>query len=84
MNILNIDEESIKKKSSEKLKSKDSKSISEILINYSNSSDFGKPFTFTQETYDQFLVITIKNVNDGKKILAFWLLQKKQTILGPL
>ncbi len=77
MNILNIDEESIKKKSSEKLKSKDSKSISEILINYSNSSDFGKPFTFTQETYDQFLVITIKNVNDGKKNIGFLAITEK-------
>ena len=77
MNILNIDEENIKKKSSEKLKSKDSKSINEILINYSNSSDFGKPFTFTQETYDQFLVITIKNVNDGKKNIGFLAITEK-------
>ena len=76
MNILN-DEENIKKKSTEKLKGKDSKSISEILINYSNSSDFGKPFTFTQETYDQFLLITIKNVNDGKKNIGFLAITEK-------
>ncbi len=76
MNILN-DEENIKKKSTKKLKNKDSKSISEILINYSNSSDFGKPFTFTQETYDQFLVITIKNVNDGKKNIGFLAITEK-------
>ena len=43
MNKLN-DEKNIKKKSTEKLKDKDLKSISKILINYSNSSDFGKPF----------------------------------------
>ena len=77
MNILNIDEESIKKKSTKKLKGKDSQSISEILINYSNSSDFGKPFTFTQETYDQFLLITIKNVNDGKKNIGFLAITEK-------
>ena len=77
MNILNIDDESIKKKSTKKLKGKDSKSISEILINYSNSSDFGKPFTFTQETYDQFLLITIKNVNDGKKNIGFLAITEK-------
>ena len=33
------------------------------MIEYSNSKDFGKPFTFTQENYRQFLLITIKNVN---------------------
>jgi hypothetical protein len=37
--------------------------ISDNLIEYSNSKDFGKPFTFTQENYRQFLLITIKNVN---------------------
>ena len=76
INILN-DEENIKKKSTKKLKNKDSKSISEILINYSNSSDFGKSFTFTQETYDQFLLITIKNVNDGKKNIGFLAITEK-------
>tara|TARA_B100000427_G_scaffold303718_1_gene288447 strand:+ start:43 stop:1575 length:1533 start_codon:yes stop_codon:yes gene_type:complete len=32
------------------------------LESYSNSSDFGKPHTFTEESFNQFLLITIKNV----------------------
>jgi len=44
-------------------------SLNEILLNYSKSKDFGKPYTFTQENYNQFLLTTIKNVNiDGKNI----------------
>ena len=76
MNILG-NEQNIKKKISDKQKGKDSKSINEILINYSNSSDFGKPFTFTQETYDQFLLVTIKNVYDGKKNIGFLAITEK-------
>ena len=44
-------------------------SLNDILLNYTESKDFGKPFTFTQENYDQFLLTTIKNVNiDGINI----------------
>ena len=44
-------------------------SLTDILIDYTNSPEFGKPFTFTQESYDQFLLTTIKNVkNNGKNI----------------
>ena len=50
---------------------KKSTSLSNIITDYSKSSDFGKPFTFTEETYDQFLLITIKNVNDGKKNIGY-------------
>ena len=33
------------------------------------SKDFGKPYTFIQEGYDKFLLVTIKNVNvDGDNI----------------
>jgi len=39
------------------------------LLNYTESKDFGKPFTFTQENYGQFFLTTIKNVNiDGINI----------------
>jgi two-component system, OmpR family, sensor histidine kinase ChvG len=37
--------------------------LNDTLFNYAKSKDFGKPFTFTQENYDQFLLTTIKNVN---------------------
>ena len=44
-------------------------SLTDILINYSSSPEFGKPFTFTHESYDQFLLTTIKNVyNKGQNI----------------
>ena len=37
-------------------------SLKDILANYSQSKEYGKPFTFTQEGYDQFLLTTVKNV----------------------
>ena len=44
-------------------------SLRDVLSNYSWSKDFGKPYTFTQEGYNQFLLTTIKNVTlDGKNI----------------
>jgi len=57
--------------SNQKTLKKKSTSLSNIITDYSKSSDFGKPFTFTEETYDQFLLITIKNVNDGKKNIGY-------------
>ena len=56
----------VKKKNINKNKTS---SLNDILLNYTGSKDFGKPFTFTQENYDQFLLTTIKNVNiDGINI----------------
>ena len=54
-------------------KKKKSKKIylSEILINYSNSKDFGTPYTYTEETYNQFLLTTIKNVNLNGENVGF-------------
>ena len=46
-------------------------SLNNIITDYSSSSQFGKPYTFTQETYDQFLLTTIKNVNDGEKNIGY-------------
>ena len=44
-------------------------SIKDILTNYSWSKDYGKPFTFSQEGYDKFLLTTVKNVTvDGNNI----------------
>ena len=37
-------------------------SLKDILTNYSWSKDYGKPYTFTQEGYNQFLLTTVKNV----------------------
>ena len=38
-------------------------SFNDILSHYIWSKDFGKPYTFTQENYNQFLLTTIKNIN---------------------
>jgi len=51
-----------KKKEKNNVANKKNSFIDSKLKNYSNSSNFGKPYTFTEETYDQFLLITIKNV----------------------
>ena len=62
-----LDDKSSKKIVNKKNIKKDKiTSLNDILLNYNGSKDFGKPFTFTQENYDQFLLTTIKNVNvDG-------------------
>ena len=46
-------------------------SLNEILLNYNSSKDFGKSFTFTQDSYDKFLLTTIKNVNVGGNNIGF-------------
>ncbi len=43
-------------------KSFESTEIFEDLKKYSYSSDYGKSLTFSKENYDQFLLVTIKNV----------------------
>ena len=43
--------------------------LKKVLIDYSSSKNFGIPYSYTEETYNQFLLTTIKNVNfDGKNI----------------
>ena len=60
----NINDNSKQKEEKKKIiNNKKSKPINETVKNYASSVEFGKPFTFTKESYDQFLVITIKNVN---------------------
>ena len=44
-------------------------SLNDVLLNYSKSKNFGIPFTFTQEEFNKFKLITIKNVmQNGKNI----------------
>ncbi len=44
-------------------------SLKDILRIYLNSKDFGKPFTFTQDNFNQFKLTTIKNVmREGSNI----------------
>ena len=59
----NLNEDQIQKKTEKNdTASKKNSFIDFDLKNYSKSSNFGKAYSFTEETYDQFLLITIKNV----------------------
>ena len=50
-------------------KKRDKIFLKKVLIDYSSSKNFGIPYSYTEETYNQFLLTTIKNVNfDGKNI----------------
>ena len=68
---LEILDEKITKKVTETKNLNKQKTISlkDILTNYSWSKDFGRPYTFTQEGYNQFILTTVKNVSlDGNNI----------------
>ena len=71
MDILNKDDKNIKINKKKIVDKKKQTSLSQIIINYSNSKEFGKPFTYTHETFDKFLLTTIKNVNDGEKNIGY-------------
>ena len=44
-------------------------SLKDVLTNYSWSKDYGKPYTFIQEGYNQFILTTVKNITiDGENI----------------
>ena len=65
-----------KKKNKKIIKKKDidkekNISLKDILTNYSSSKDYGKPFTFTQEGYDKFLLTTVKNVTLGENNIGY-------------
>ena len=70
MNDLNKNETQ-KKKEKKNIAKKNKSLIDFKLKNYSTSTDFGKPYTFTEETYDQFLLITIKNVFFDNKNIGY-------------
>jgi len=50
--------------------------LDEIVKNYSVSRDFGRPYTFTQEFYDRYVLTTIKNVTLNKKNVGFILISE--------
>ena len=81
LNVVEVDiqdEDKIleKKKITQQKKNK-SKPLSEIIIDYSKSSELGKPYSFTEENYDQFFLITIKNVNDGENDIGYLAISEK-------
>ena len=68
LEVLNkdISKKTIKNKNTNKEKNT---SLKKTLTNYSSSKDYGKPYTFIEEGYNQFLLTTIKNISsDGETI----------------
>ena len=51
-------------------------SLDEIVTNYSSSRDFGRPYTFTQEFYDRYVLTTIKNVTLDEKNIGYILISE--------
>jgi len=74
-NIIEQDILGEKNKSVKKIVKKKKKNnkiyLIEVLNNYSDSKDFGKPYTYTEETYNHFLLTTIKNVSSNGENLGF-------------
>ena len=46
-------------------------SLKKILRSYSNSNEYGKPYTFAQESLNQFKLTTIKNVTKDKSNIGY-------------
>ena len=46
-------------------------SLKDILLNYAGSKKFGTPFTFTQQEFNSFKLITIKNVFRNEKNIGY-------------
>ena len=65
-----LNEEKSKKITKKKdINKKNPVSLEDILTNYSWSRDFGRPYTFVEVSYNQFLLTTVKNVTlDGDNI----------------
>ena len=53
------------------LDNKNSVSLKDILFNYAGSKNFGIPYTFTQENFNDFKLTTIKNVMLGDKNVGY-------------
>ncbi len=53
------------------LGNKNSVSLKDVLFNYAGSKNFGIPYTFTQENFNEFKLTTIKNVIIGDKNVGY-------------
>ena len=76
---MDILDSKVKKTDSKKQTSLESKNLpflKDKLTNYVNSSEFGKPLAFTQNTYEQFILTTIKNVNIDENNYGFIVIQE--------
>ena len=69
MDVTSKEEENVEEEKEDTVYKNNNLPLTDILIDYTSSPEFGKSFTFTQESYDQFLLTTIKNVkNNGNNI----------------
>jgi two-component system sensor histidine kinase ChvG len=60
-----IDDESINNENNKSQKNLSKVfTLSDRVKNYSTSSELGKPFTYIEETYNQFILVTLKNVSN--------------------
>ena len=69
-----LNEENTKKITEEKninLGNKNSVSLKDVLFNYAGSKNFGTPYTFTQENFNEFKLTTIKNVMINDKNVGY-------------
>ena len=64
-------------KASSNNKKNDQKNLSDITRNYFNSKEYGKPFTYTEEYYDQFILNTLKNFIIGDENVGYILVAER-------
>ena len=64
-------------KASSNNKKNDQKNLSDITRDYFNSKEYGKPFTYTEEYYDQFILNTLKNFIIGDKNVGYILVAER-------
>ena len=58
-------------------KKNDKKNLSDITRDYFNSKEYGKPFTYTEEYYDQFILNTLKNFIIGDENVGYILVAER-------
>ena len=58
-------------------KKNDQKNLSDVAKDYFNSKEYGKPFTYTEEYYDQFILNTLKNFIIGDKNVGYILVAER-------
>ncbi len=64
-------------KASSSNKKNDQKNLSDIAREYFNSKEYGKPFTYTEEYYDQFILNTLKNFIIGDDNVGYILVAER-------
>ena len=77
--IIEDDQKKNKEKKTTDQKKKNKYTIKNVLIEYSESKYFGIPYSYTEETYNQFLLTTIKNINLNSKNIGYLVISENAT-----